>query len=136
MQHQREITSEMCGRGKNVKGHKQRACRLNLLERLRLRSPKLPPQLEDSWPRFVWSWSTFAAEKYGPKIGHTFVTEINDVLEKLKCYYNGRTPYNKGSRVEGQFLVWDKVVGDQHVFENYVKACWQKLPKSTVAVCI
>ena len=136
MQYQREITSEMCGAKKNFKGHKARTCRVNLLERLRLRSPKLPPQLLDSWPRFVRTWSTIAAEKYGPRIGLTFVKEINDVLAKLKCYYNGRTPYNKGAKVEGKFLVWDKMVGDPHAFEKYVKACWAKLPKSTVAVCV
>ena len=47
-----------------------------------------------------------------------------------------KTPYNKGSKLEGKFLVWDKMVGDPLAFENYVKACWAKLPKSTVSVCI
>ena len=136
MEYQREVTSDMCGTKIYFKSHKQRKCRINLLERLRLRSPKLSPQLLDSWPRFVRSWSSIAAEKYGEKTGHTFVAEINDVLEALKCHYNGKTPFNKGSRVEGKFLVWDKMRGDPLAFENYVNACWKKLPKSTVAVCI
>ena len=68
--------------------------------------------------------------------GHTFVSEVNAVLEALKCYYNGKTEFNKGSRLEGKFLVWDKMVGDPLAFEKYVTATWKKLPTSTVAVCI
>ena len=68
--------------------------------------------------------------------GHTFVSEVNDCLEALKCFYNGKTPFNKGSRKEGQFLVWDKMEGDPMAFENYVRRTWEKLPKSTVSVCI
>ena len=134
--YQRIITSEMCGGKNNFKSTAARMCRINLLERLRLRSPKLPVDLADSWTRFVRSWSSIAAEKYGEMTGHTFVTEINEVLKALKCHYNGKTPFNKGSRVEGKFLVWDKMEGDPSAFENYVKATWKKLPKSTVAVCI
>jgi hypothetical protein len=135
MGYQRKITSEMCGAKKNFKGPAARKCRINLLERLRLRSPKLPVELQDSWTRFVRSWSSIAAEKYGEMTGHTFVTEINEVLKALKCYYNGKTSFNKGSRIEGKLRVWDKMEGDPLAFENYVKASWNKMPKSTVAAC-
>ena len=115
---QRTITSEMCGAKKNYKGYTARKNRENLLERLRLRSPALPLDLEDSWPRFKRTWCKIAEEKYGKLpagCGHTFVTEVNDCLEALACFYNGKTPYNKGSRLVGQFLVWDKTVSYTHL---------------------
>ena len=108
-------------------------CRINLLERLRLRSPKLPVDLEDIWSRFVAEKVYIVAERYGEMTGYTFVTEINEVLKALKCYFNARTLFNKGSRFEGKLLVWDKMEGDPLAFENYVKASWNKMPKSTVA---
>ena len=130
------ITSEMCGGKNNFKSTAARMCRINLLERLRLRSPKLPVDLEDIWARFVAEKVYIVAERYGEMTGYTFVTEINEVLKALKCYYNGKTLFNKGSRREGKLFVWDKMEGDPLAFENYVKASWKKLPKSTVAVCI
>ena len=139
MGYQRKITSDMCGTKKNFKGYTARKNRENLLERLRLRSPPLPYDLEDSWPRFKRTWCKIAEERYGllpAGLGHTFVAEVNDCLEALKCYYNGKTEFNKGSRKEGLFLVWDKMEGDPMAFENYVRRTWEKLPKSTVSVCI
>ena len=133
---QREITGEMCDHKKNYKGYKARKCRENLLERLRLRSPTLPLDLEDSWSRFKRTWCKIAEEKYKEKTGHTFVTEVNEVLEALACWYNGKPPFNKGSKLEGKFLVWDKMEGDPLAFEDYVRRTWKKLPKSTVSACI
>ena len=66
---------------------KQGTARQHLLESLKLRSPALPLDLLDSWPRFKRTWAQIATEKYGEMTGHKFVSGVNACLEALACHY-------------------------------------------------
>ena len=128
------ITGEMCGHKKNFKGLAANKARQHLLERLRLRSPALPLDLHDSWPRFKRTWSQIAAERYGEMTGHKFVTRVNECLEALACHYQGNTSYNKPWKLdENNVLCWKEKRGDPAAFEKYLRECWALLPTSTVS---
>ena len=128
--------SALCGTKKTWKGAKALRARVNLLERLYRRSPRLPLSFggQDEWLRFGNSWAKIAGEKHKEKTGWYFTKGINDCLEQRCCYYAGKTGFNQGSyRDEDDHLCWVDRVGDKTAFETYVKKCTEFLPKSVVS---
>ena len=58
---------------------------------------------------------------------------------KLWLVIMGETSFNKGGHWNAdKVLVWEAkdFHGDPKAFENYVRECWLKFPKSTVAAFI
>jgi len=133
-------SSEACGTLKTWKSLKARSARINLLERLRLRSPPLPPSFGGlaEWERFRNCWAKVAAEKYKWQVGLVFVKGINECLRQLDCYYAGESEFNKGKhwRKENDLRCDVERDGDKLAFEKYVKKRKALLPKSTLTVCI
>ena len=94
----------------------QRA-RTACLERLKLRSPKLPFELEVNWVQVRNAYSTlpklratYKLKKLAPA-GAEFINDINGVLRALREHYSAPTRYNKESAVGG----------DPMAFENWFR---------------
>ena len=90
--------------------------RIDCLERLKVRSPPLPFDLEMDWNhiRTSYAGAKKLREVYKLKhfatVGYSFIDEINGVLEKLVEHYSGPSRYNK----EGE------KGGDAQAFERFV----------------
>lgn len=83
-------------------GPKGTKARAELLERLKLRSPKLPFAEETRWPDLKRAFAAAFPKLYSHKaIGHQFSELINHTLEKLKEHAIGPTAFNKAGAVGG-----------------------------------
>ena len=96
-------------------GAKQRtAC----LDRLCLQAPALPLALEVEWPRVRDWYVGEVARKHPHTCAANFLTTVNDVVERLREHYGGKTPWNaKGQKG-----------GDSDAFAAFVRSTQKKLP--------
>ena len=87
------------------------------LERLKLRSPALPFELEVHWKGIRNDYTTaktlratYQLKKSAP-VGTMFINEVNSVLRLLREHYAGPTEFNKNGETGG----------DPLAFENFVR---------------
>ena len=108
------ITPHMCGSGKeNGGGKAELKMRIELLERLKLRSPALPPALELAWTPLRDRYAKWLGNFFSKSVGKKVVDEVNEVVEKLGQSY--RHPKLKGEDLK------KLPVGDHNAFIKYLK---------------
>ena len=86
------VTSAMC----SAAGKKGIKARSDCLERLKLRSPALPPELDSIWKDVRDSYSAECAKTWEKKklptaVGFHFLQKVNEVLAALGPHYKGPT---------------------------------------------
>ena len=97
-----------------------RAAREACLERLKLRSPKLAFEAEANWDKIKKAYAKAYPNIVGKKaVGHTFIKQIDRVLERLVEHCSSETAYNKGG----------KTGGDPEAFAKFVARLSKDVPK-------
>jgi hypothetical protein len=100
--------------------------RIQVLDRLQLRSPPLPLPLLVVWPRRRDAYAKRVAEKNKERTGKVFLDRINGVLKDLGKFYDGPTPYNKN----------DPMAGREKAFERFVVSLGEWTPKAVTSVTL
>ena len=100
--------------------------RLDLLERLKLGSPALPPKLEVEWPRIKEYIERYCMKEKGHLHGSYLLNNVNKVLEKLGKHYQRNTLFKANPTAES----------DMKYFKRWVEYFQAKMPKPTVAPAI
>ena len=78
------FTAEELGQGHKKGGTKLHlGRRINMLNRLKLRSPPLPPHFEADWGDFVTTYAKYEGSQRKAAVGVTFITEIQGVMADL-----------------------------------------------------
>jgi len=79
-----EFTAEMCGQKKEGGGKtKEQNNRQNMMERLKLRSPALPPNVEKKWTAIRNNYCKQVAYHQGGYTGAYIVKQVNDTIDAL-----------------------------------------------------
>ena len=78
------ITSQDCGGGmEKGGGKKELAARMSLLERLKLKAPDLPLELEARWPEIKKGYAVRMGVQHKKEVGVRFITELKQVVDQL-----------------------------------------------------
>lgn len=109
--------------GKTEKAVKARAA---CLQRVKLKSPALPDELEVEWPKLRDEFCLrFPATVVGDA-GTAFLTKINDLLKALGTHYDGRTRWNNPPRCGG----------NAKAFTAFVRRMRREVPSSGLAASV
>ena len=84
----KELGQDQDGGGKA----KEQKARQDCLERVKLRSPPLPKDLEAAWPETRNNYARQVAIKHGKWVGERLITEVNRTIEELGKYFDHPDP--------------------------------------------
>ena len=93
--------------------------RLDSLERLKLRSPKLPLAWEVKWEKIRDTYAAKFRSIHGLKkeiVGTAWVDVLNKVLSRLIEHCDGETDFNTGGKTGGDPLAFLKFVQNMDKF--------------------
>lgn len=96
------------------------------LQRVKLKSPALPDDLEVNWPKLR---DEYALRYPATVVGHSgtaFLRAVNEMLRCLGTHYDGRTKFNNPPRCGG----------DRRAFEKFVRAMRESIPSSALAASV
>ena len=126
----KHFTPEGLGQGRKGGGTKVHVdARIALLERLRLRSPPLPPELEVLWPDFVSKYAKWLGTVQDVAVGVWLLGRVESVMQKLGDHL--LTPDGKPHPPSGS-----PCVGNPIAFEKWVRAKWEGLPKAASSMIL
>ena len=98
----RKFNSTDCGQElKDGGNNKHQTNRQNLLERLKLRAPPLPPAVELLWPHIRNNFARQAALFHKEYVGCFIIKEVNAVINDLGKYFTHPDPAVKKSSKAG-----------------------------------
>ena len=98
--------------------------RVAALNRLKLRAPPLPLELEVDWDRWALGYAACEGRKSKAAVGFFFLLELKEVMEELGEHLL-REPGDK--KVEG---------GDPNALAKFIKKINKKMPKDSSSVKI
>ena len=126
-----EFTAASLGQG-HAKGGTRAQClqREAALERVRLRAPPLPLEVEAIWDDFKREYSKWMGSRYKEKVGLRFVEVLRDAMEALGDHLLARD----GSIVEPSSGLGP--VGNPNAFAQFVRKAYKGLPRDTSSLVI
>ena len=126
-----EFTAASLGQG-HPKGGTRAQClqREAALERVRLRAPPLPLEVEAIWDDFKREYSKWMGSRYKEKVGLRFVEVLRDAMEALGDHLLARD----GSIVEPSSGLGP--VGNPNAFARFVSKAYRALPKDATTLVI
>ena len=105
-------------------GKKNRA---EALERLRLRSPKLPLEKDVRWCKLQDEYCERLPKSCHGPVGTFFVNKLNKILKRLGTHYKGTTVYNEKAK---------KDHGDAKAFERFFDEMDTMVPKPVLVAVL
>jgi len=118
--------------GQGKKGGGTRAhlnARIAMLERLRLRSPPLPPDLEAVWPDFVSRYARYVGDTQQAAVGKW-------LIDRAKLIMDGLGDHLLGHDGKPQPPSGPEPLGQANLFAKWVRRKWEGLPKSALTVSV
>ena len=117
----RTFSAAECGNGvKNVLSKKHQTNRQNVLERIKLRAPKLPPAIEVQWIHIRNNYCRQMALRFREYVGGMFVKEVNKLVKAMGKYLVHPDPKVKSSTSK---------TGDKKAFQEFVEKMRTKWPE-------
>ena len=109
--------------GKTAAAFKTRAA---CLQRVKLKSPQLPDDLEVEWPKLRDEYCLRFPDTVVGASGTAFLRDVNSVLKRLRTHYDGRTEWNNPPVIGGQ----------RDAFELFVRRMRARVPSSAFAASV
>ena len=120
-----EFSTDMLGQGHvsgGIRAHID--CRIRYLERLRLRSPPLPVELEGLWPEFVSRYARAVGARHGAAVGVRMIEIVRQIADQLGEHLRNEDGQLMSGTSDGSRI------GDPDAFGRFVRSEYRKLPRA------
>ena len=118
----KEFGAEELGQGHHLGGAKKNlGSRIAMLDRLKLRAPDLPPDMEAEWKYFAKVYASWIAASWKAAVGWGMIEEVKKVMESLGQFCRSATGESQVGLIKGG---WDRT------FEDWIVRNQSKLKKS------
>ena len=117
----KKFNSDDCGQGHSTGGTKAHAtAREQCLDRLRLRAPPLPLNLDEYWPEFKSQYAHSIGEKRKSAVGIFFLDTVEGVIKELGDHLLPLGPPSKKASASALKPV-DPPKGDPRALERFIE---------------